>query len=196
MQQAYDAYARFGFDSVSLIFPTDTTLNRQLAENIKKRMPAHLGLLNDASQGHNVVVDGYNTDELFHFNFGWGGGSNGWYSMPPEDIAYDLTIIEAVALNINEENIHVGIPKETSTASTFSIFPNPSDGLFSIKGLSSNENCTIRIFNPNGIEVYQKKGNSNSSEIQIQLSELKTGLYFIQLTDNTGQTSTQKLLVR
>lgn len=32
--------------------------------------------------GHAFVVDGYKADDYFHFNFGWGGGSNGWYLIP------------------------------------------------------------------------------------------------------------------
>ena len=32
--------------------------------------------------GHAVVVDGYNhTNNLFHFNFGWGGQGDGWYTV-------------------------------------------------------------------------------------------------------------------
>ena len=38
---------------------------------------------------HMFVVDGYTTEGYFHFNFGWGGGSNGWYKLdditPPGD---------------------------------------------------------------------------------------------------------------
>ena len=30
---------------------------------------------------HMFVVDGYTENEYFHFNFGWGGGSNGWYKL-------------------------------------------------------------------------------------------------------------------
>ncbi len=30
---------------------------------------------------HMFVVDGYTTEGYFHFNFGWGGGSNGWYKL-------------------------------------------------------------------------------------------------------------------
>lgn len=31
--------------------------------------------------GHAFVCDGYNSDDLFHFNFGWGGSSNGYYAL-------------------------------------------------------------------------------------------------------------------
>lgn len=29
--------------------------------------------------GHAFICDGYNSDDLFHFNFGWGGSGNGFY---------------------------------------------------------------------------------------------------------------------
>ena len=31
--------------------------------------------------GHSFVCDGYTTDDLFHFNWGWSGTSNGWYKL-------------------------------------------------------------------------------------------------------------------
>ena len=40
---------------------------------------------NDTSGGHAVVIDGYNaSSELFHFNFGWGGTSDGYYTVDDE----------------------------------------------------------------------------------------------------------------
>ena len=30
---------------------------------------------------HMFVVDGYTTNNYFHFNFGWSGGSNGWFTI-------------------------------------------------------------------------------------------------------------------
>lgn len=37
------------------------------------------GYSNDG--GHAFLCDGYNSDNLFHFNFGWGGASNGYYAL-------------------------------------------------------------------------------------------------------------------
>ena len=31
--------------------------------------------------GHTFVLDGYNTDNMFHMNFGWGGDNNSYYSL-------------------------------------------------------------------------------------------------------------------
>jgi len=37
--------------------------------------------------GHAFICDGYNDNDLFHFNWGWGGSSNGWYVVT--DIDYN-----------------------------------------------------------------------------------------------------------
>ena len=34
---------------------------------------------NSSSGGHAFVCDGYDDNDLFHFNWGWGGSSNGWF---------------------------------------------------------------------------------------------------------------------
>ena len=56
--------------------------------------------------GHNVVVDGYNTDDYYHINFGWGGSSNGWYLIP-EEIPYGLTVIEGLIVDVLKQNTAV-----------------------------------------------------------------------------------------
>jgi hypothetical protein len=62
--------------------------------------PAHLAVvLPDWSGGHNLVVDGYNTNDFYHLNFGWGGQWDGWYRVP-EGIPFDLTDLEGVIVDI------------------------------------------------------------------------------------------------
>lgn len=56
----------------------------------------------DTQGGHSVVLDGYQASTgLFHFNFGWGGQGDGWYTVDDEtgmngfhnsqDLVYDIT---------------------------------------------------------------------------------------------------------
>ena len=100
VSQAYDAYRRFGCSSVELLDSSDADLFDRLKQNIKDTLPAHLAIVNDSwTTGHNVVVDGYNTDEYYHLNFGWGGSYNGWYLLP-EEIPYELTVVEGVVVDI------------------------------------------------------------------------------------------------
>lgn len=37
--------------------------------------------------GHAFVCDGYDSDNLFHFNFGWGGSGNGYYALSNDNNA-------------------------------------------------------------------------------------------------------------
>jgi len=48
-----------------------------IINEINNRRPAYAELPGDP--GHAVVLDGYDTDGLFHINFGWGGRYNGYY---------------------------------------------------------------------------------------------------------------------
>jgi hypothetical protein len=107
VNQAYDAYQRFGFSDAELMDETDTSLYTKLSSNMKDGMPVHLAVVDPAgTMGHNVVVDGYNTDDYYHINFGWGGSYNGWYKIP-EEIPYGLTVIEGLILNIVPQTLNL-----------------------------------------------------------------------------------------
>ncbi len=100
VNQAYQAYNRFGLTENELLTTQDTGLFGRLRMNMVDGLPAHLAVvIPDWSGGHNLVVDGYNTDDYYHLNFGWNGRYNGWYLLPQE-LPYDLTMIEGVIVDI------------------------------------------------------------------------------------------------
>ena len=100
VDQAYDAYLRFGCDSIQLLDNDDQDAYDILADNMKNALPAHLAVVApDWKSGHNLVVDGYNTDGYFHLNFGWGGQKNGWYKLP-EQVPYGFTVLEGLIVDI------------------------------------------------------------------------------------------------
>lgn len=70
--------------------------------NLKSRRPMLYSGVHPTSGGHSVVLDGYqHSTGLFHFNFGWGGQSDGWYTVDDatgmngfnsyQDLIYDIT---------------------------------------------------------------------------------------------------------
>jgi len=100
VSQAYAAYQRFGFTSSVLLTADSTNVYERMADNIRNAMPVHLAVVNEAwTSGHNVVADGYNTEDYFHINFGWGGQSDGWYLLP-DQFPYSLTVLEGVVVDI------------------------------------------------------------------------------------------------
>ena len=105
VNQAYDAYLRFGLDSIQLLDNDDPDAYDLLADNMKNALPAHLAIVApDWQSGHNLVVDGYNTNGYFHLNFGWGGQSNGWYLLP-EQFPFGLTVLEGVIVDIFKNRV-------------------------------------------------------------------------------------------
>jgi hypothetical protein len=100
VDQAYQAYQRFNFTSSLLYMGESQEMFNILSHNIRQAIPAHIAVVNEGwTVGHNMVVDGYNTDDFYHINFGWGGSYNGWYHIP-DDLPYELTVVEGVIVNI------------------------------------------------------------------------------------------------
>lgn len=54
-------------------------------KNLKEGRPMVYSGVHDSNGGHCIVLDGYRAStNLFHFNFGWGGQGDGWYTLDDE----------------------------------------------------------------------------------------------------------------
>lgn len=101
--QAATAYQRFDFVDSELLYASSDSLYERLSQNMINAMPAHFAIINEGpTYGHNIVIDGYNTDDFYHFNFGWGGSYNGWYDFPLSGMPYGMNFIEGIILDIGE----------------------------------------------------------------------------------------------
>lgn len=133
--QAYDAYERFNCTTIDLLDSSDPDLYERLLNNMKDARPAHLAVVNQQwTVGHNVVVDGYNTNGYYHINFGWGGSYNGWYLIP-EELPYQLTVIEGVIVDILK---NTAIPDLTcdGTLEWTDVTPNEAvNGTFTVSNI-------------------------------------------------------------
>ena len=77
---------------------------------------------------------------------------------------------------------------------SFLVFPNPSNGKFNIN--STVQISEIQVFNLVG-EVVFYQANFGSSNIEnIDLTGFATGQYFIQITDDSGIKSTEKIIIK
>jgi len=104
VSQAYQAYLRFGIDGIELLNESNPDMYGRLRMNMVDALPAHLAVVtSDWNSGHNLVVDGYNTDDYYHLNFGWDGSLDGWYLLP-DDMPYGLTVIEGIIVDIMAEH--------------------------------------------------------------------------------------------
>jgi hypothetical protein len=101
--QIIEAYHRFGFHTAELLNEYSPMLSERIFQNMKQGLPAQLSLLMSNGGGHQVVVDGYNTNDEIHLNFGWGGQANGWYAFPVSNMPYQLNIFGTVFLDIGQD---------------------------------------------------------------------------------------------
>jgi hypothetical protein len=197
IHQAYDAFIRFGFLDAQLVYPSNPELNTMLAQNIKLGLPAQLGLVNPTvTAGHNVVVDGYNTDELYHFNFGWGGSANGWYTMPPLNIPYNLTVIEGIVLDINLSNVLIGTAEKPAVQHQSSMYYSNETGALHIFYPESSDQFLFTVVDNTGRTVMQYKLNSDSKfrTSGLSMSHLPKGIFIATLKSENGFNSVCKFM--
>jgi hypothetical protein len=74
--------------------------------------------------GHSFVCDGYNNSDLFHFNWGWGGSSNGYFTLSNLNPGtYNFTSLQAAIIGIQPAS-GVGV-SNIDLYSSITITPNP-----------------------------------------------------------------------
>jgi hypothetical protein len=63
---------------------SDSAWHVMLKTDLDAKLPIYYSGYSE-SGGHAFVCDGYNSDDYFHFNFGWGGSGNGYYVTQSND---------------------------------------------------------------------------------------------------------------
>lgn len=177
VDQAFEAYQRFGFTKCQLFREPDSLMFATLISNIKDGYPAHIAVENPAGTvGHNLVVDGYReSDGKFHMNFGYGGSLDDWYDIPDPNFYYGMTKLEGIIVNI--------IPETTPNAvheyaqQPLEVYPNPVSDILYLKEFSGNR-VGYSISNVLGQEV--TAGFSSGS---ISVATLEKGIYLLQIND-------------
>ena len=176
VDQAYEAYKRFGFTDCKLFREPDSTMYATLISNLKEGYPAHLAVENNAgNSGHNVVVDGYREEDgKFHINFGWGGYRDNWFSLPdPGGFYYGWTKIEGIILDIIPST-GPSFVHESSNPQQLEVFPNPVSDILYVKNLPNE--VEYAIFN-----VLGQKVTEGSSCGTVSVAGLEKGLYVLQI---------------
>lgn len=100
VSQAFDAYQKFKCNESVLLTSEDEDIYDRIIQNIKTGLPVHFAIVDETvTTGHNLIIDGYNTNDYYHLNFGWKGAYDGWYDLPDE-LPFELTFIEGVIVDI------------------------------------------------------------------------------------------------
>lgn len=79
---------------------------------------------------------------------------------------------------------------ENILSSEMNVYPNPSNGTFTISGLPVS--ATIQVMNIFGAVVFEKTASATSETINLDEA---SGIYFYRLTDANGTTGTGKIVI-
>ncbi|BEG98530.1 thiol protease/hemagglutinin PrtT [Bacteroides sedimenti] len=95
--------------------------------------------------GHAFVCDGYNTDNLYHFNWGWSGYGDGYYTLtslnPENSTDGGYTVFQDMTIGIQK-------PSTTSTPSYQILLNDESEMTFSIDAAPKTTfNLTVPFYN-------------------------------------------------
>jgi hypothetical protein len=95
----------FGYDAdfirIRKLYTAATWINLLKTELRNNRPVYYDGYPENNNYGHAFVCDGYDTDDLFHFNWGWGGYSDGYFAISAlnpatYDFSYDQKMITGI----------------------------------------------------------------------------------------------------
>lgn len=180
VDQAFEAYQRFGFTECQLFREPDSLMFATLISNIKDGYPAHIAVENPAGTvGHNLVVDGYReSDGKFHMNFGYGGPMDNWYDIPDPNFYYGMTKLEGIIVNIIPTSTPPTLVQESAQL-FLEVYPNPVSDKLYLKDFDG-ERVGYSIFNVLGQEV--TSGSTNGS---ISVATLKKGIYLLQIQEES-----------
>jgi len=137
---------------------------------------------------------------LFPYDAGTDSGIE--YASPNEvtDPPTGITSLQSIFPFSSETVGTITLTLETVLSTTditnnlFTVYPNPSEGLFSVRFRESVSNPNAIVYDMLGNTVRTYKNINNNQ--QLDLTTLSSGIYFIQLASEEGQQKIQKLIIR
>ena len=127
-----------------------------------------------------VVLDGLTIGATYYVQ-----AYNGYASTPSDDPSYDLCVVEGTGLNIG-----IG---ENEVADAIDVFPNPSNGDFTLLAANVSGPTLIDVFDATGRVVLMEQRAANGP-IQVHgVGKLVTGAYMVRM--RTGTTVMQARFV-
>jgi len=88
---AMSSYFKYSTDAMhrSRHYHSDSTWHYMLKDELDLGHPLYYSGYSSEG-GHAFICDGYNSDEYFHFNFGWGGSGDGFYITEGDESQQDI----------------------------------------------------------------------------------------------------------
>lgn len=123
------------------------------------------------------IWDHTNPDDIMLYDIRDGSDSSGL-------VTVDFTPIGHLGIdNLPDENL-------------FELYPNPASSIVSLKSaVFSRQLAVVEVFDLNGRKLLEKHIPIGTEEIELDVSQLKSGIYFIQMTAE-NKITTKKLILK
>ena len=130
--------------------------------------------------GHVWVCDGYQDDDYFHFNWGWGGQQNAYFTLT-NCSSYGFNSNHAIIIGIRGPEVPSAISEHDGEKAT--VFPNPTNGIVYVRA-ESQPVLELQVFDMFGRKLSHK--NVGENEFSVDLSNYNAGTYILRLISKTG----------
>ncbi|MCF7920189.1 MAG: C10 family peptidase [Candidatus Cloacimonetes bacterium] len=108
---------KFDYDSATWSDNNGGNFYTNIANNMKQMKPCEFSIYTEGwNDGHAIVCDGYNTDNYFHLNYGWGSSNIGWYYLPV-GMPSNYSIIGGAVRNIEGGEVPISVTGSISGVS-------------------------------------------------------------------------------
>ena len=132
------------YDSVRRDYYTDPEWRSMILEQLDQAYPVpYVGFTSNLSVGHFWVCDGYQDTTYFHMNWGWGGSSNGYYTL---DNLQGFNTYQYIGVNFYPDTVNFNYPYYETGADTLTYFEGSiSDGSGPVNNYLNNTQASWLI---------------------------------------------------
>ena len=84
---------------------------------------------------------------------------------------------------------------ETTANDQISLYPNPASDFININfGTQTKQTSTLKIFTNTGQQIVSKTIAPNTNHVEINVANLSTGFYFLQIDSGNGNVLVKKFI--
>lgn len=114
------------------------------------------------------------------------------YAIDTDDSGFALTLTNQEGYKADYGSVPLGVSKFKTAGLT--IYPNPTNELLVIKASNGTGKFKIQIYSTEGKLLKSQNLHSNGQS-SINVSNLSSGIYFLNIEDEEGNTETKKFLI-